>query len=120
MRKLKYLLLTMALAGSALAADNPTIPATPAQEKRPLSAEASARMAEIDASEAQLSLKLQELGQMLQKVIQAQRNEVWITACQAAGWITAKTNECQVDQAGRTITHVPQEAAKIPESKPVK
>ncbi len=120
MRKLKYLLLTMVVAGSALAADNPTIPAASTQEKRPLSAEASTRMVEIDASEAQLKMKINEMAQLLTSLIQAQRNEVWLAACQSAGWITAKTNECQVDQAGRTITHVPQETAKTPESKPVK
>lgn len=115
MRTLKYLFLTMAFAGLALAADNPAVGAT--QEKRPLSAEASSRMAEIDASEAQLTMKINELAQMLQKVIQAQRNEVWVTACQAAGWITAKTNECQVDQAGRTISHALPEAPKAQDSK---
>ncbi len=119
---MRILFLSILLTAGLFAQSNPkpaqapaTAPAAP--EKKALSAEASARMAEIDATEANLQLKLTELAQLVQKGLQSQRNEVWVAACQSAGWLTQKSNECQVDQAARSITHVVPEAPK-PEPKP--
>ncbi len=96
---------------AAFAQQQPAKPANPSAatagaepEKRSLTPEQAAKLADIEAQEAQFRLKLGELEQMLSGVIQARKSEVWTAACQAAGW-TKQQGECQVDQAGRQIQH---------------